>query len=94
MKKIFVIILGLFACLSCQRNNSKTQADEKDSLQTSNYTSYAKGFRVEQREGWRLLEICDPQTESDTSPFQFALLEEGATQECCLYHNSSAEWFS
>ena len=79
MKKIFVILFGLLACLSCQRNNSKTQADEQDSLLASNYTSYAKGFRVEQRDGWRLLEISDPQTDSDTSPFQFAILEEGAT---------------
>lgn len=79
MKKVLIIVFGLLACFSCQSNSNKSQTDEQNSPKASNYTSYAKGFRVEQHEGWRLLEICDPQTESDTSPFQFALLEEGAT---------------
>ena len=74
MKKVLIILCGIMVCFSCQHKSKHLQVetDGQDSLQVSLYTSYAKGFRVEQREGWRLLEICDPQIESNSSSFRFA----------------------
>ena len=82
-KKVLIILCGIMVCFSCQHTSKHLQVetDGQDSLQASPYTSYAKGFRVEQREGWRLLEICDPQTESNSSSFRFALVEDRVDAE-------------
>lgn len=83
MKNIRYLLLPLIMGLmlggsSCRSGNRKQTTVEKHVPTTAIH--YAKGFRVEQYPGYRLLHIKDPQSKKSTE-YTFALRQQGTTPD-------------
>lgn len=86
MKNYFYVFLIALCCggivfTSCRNRNSQkagsAKANSKTTAQSGNDIRYAKGFWLEQKTGYQLLHIKDPQSANSTE-YTFALRERGA----------------
>lgn len=77
MVKIKIFAIGLlFACSSCgNRNGRAVEAADADS--TRYEVRYAAGFSVRCCDGYKILEVCDPQA-TDGQSTRFALIPRGS----------------
>ena len=75
-KLITALLLGLCCCGCGARRNHTAEADAADS--TGYRVQYAAGFAVRNCEGYRLLEVRDPQAE-ESWPTRYALVPRGTT---------------
>ena len=73
-----LLLLGLNSCKKSEKEKSTTEGAE---VMTSSVTiKYAKGFRVEDRDGYRLVTITDPLEESDLT-YKYALVPKGTAPD-------------
>ena len=70
----------LFCCKSTSRKQSSGEQTVKEKVDTVSriHIKYAKGFWLEEREGYVVLNIKDPQESSHTH-YQYALVPRGST---------------
>lgn len=71
------LIVSLIFLTACHSKGNKDGAGAKDSIPTSSVTvKYAKGFTVQDKDGYRILEVRDPLGESDVV-YRYALIPRG-----------------
>lgn len=69
----------LVACCACGHRNARTTADSAADS-TACEIRYAEGFAVRQCDGYKILEVCDPQNKQGR-PNRFALIPRGEKPE-------------
>ena len=82
MKKIIIFVCLATLLVGC----GQTTGNGKENTENGNDTAtvavrYAQGFSVEEKQGFRLLEIKDPQRTDSAAVYKFALVPRGTSPE-------------
>lgn len=76
----FLFMLMATACKSPQKNKEQQENQEQEYSNGINQIKYAKGFKVKEMDGFRLVDITDPIGESSVTD-RYALVPRGTTPQ-------------